>query len=230
MDAPQNSGKDQNGQNNEKKTQLSWSQPLTSPSKGQLKPAQSSSAAIGDNSVQHQSHAMRNLVIAAVAILVIAGVAWAITGRKGSPTETNTASSPNSATPATTANPSGAAVSAGTSSATQTQASFPSGALVLPSPQNAGLEVAVANIEVKVPTWVVIYENYNGQPGNVLGAALFTKDRTSGAIDLLRGTLPGQTYYAGEARDDGDHMFSMVGDPAIRDTGGNPITLKFQTK
>ena len=85
-------------------------------------------------------------------------------------------------------------------------------------------------MKVSVPTWVVIYENYNGQPGNVLGAGLFVAGRTSGVVDLLRGTLPGQTYFAGESRDDGDHMYSMDNDPAVRDANGNPVWIKFETK
>lgn len=104
------------------------------------------------------------------------------------------------------------------------------GGLTIPSPQSAGLQVAVSNVSVSSPTWVVVYENHNGEPGNALGAALFTPERTSGAVELLRGTLPGQTYFAGEARDDGDHMFSLQNDPAVRDENGNPLWLQFQTR
>ena len=170
-----------------------------------------------------ENHTMRNLIITVVAILVVMGIAWAVTGDKKSSDTTNTSPTATSTTTGSTGTQTG-------TTSSNTQVSFPSGALVIASPQNAGLEIAVSNVVVQVPTWVVIYENYNGQPGNVLGAALFTKDRSSGAVDLLRGTLPGQTYFAGEARDDGDHMFSMTNDPATRDTNGNPITLKFETK
>ncbi|MBY0473024.1 hypothetical protein K2Q00_01925 [Patescibacteria group bacterium] len=220
MDESQNSGK---------KPQLSWAQPVSSIKPTQMKSSQNPPIGSGETRTNSASaparsdHTMRNLIIAIVAILVVMGIAWAITGNK------KDSDAVSDTTPSKTAGkPSSAAVS-GTPSSTA-QASFPSGPLVITSPQNAGLEIAVSNVAVQVPTWVVIYENYNGQPGNVLGAALFTKDRSSGAVDLLRGTLPGQSYFAGEARDDGDHMFSMANDPATRDANGNPITLKFETK
>lgn len=227
MDAPQNSGNDKN----EKKPQLSWAQPISSiKPTSSVKPAQNSSSGAGaprENSASasaasENSHTKRNLIITVVAILVVMGIAWAITGNEKSPTGT-----PSNTVPSGTTTNNGGAQTGTTST---TQATFPSGSLVVASPQTAGLTVAISNVVVQVPTWVVIYENYNGQLGNVLGAALFTKDRSSGVVDLLRGTLPGQSYFAGEARDDGDHMFSMVNDPAIRDANGNPITLTFQTK
>jgi hypothetical protein len=130
------------------------------------------------------------------------------------------------------ANPSATATSStqAMSGSAASNVSLADGSLSIPSPQTAGLEIAVSNVSVNVPTWVVIYENYNGQPGNVLGAGLFVPGRTSGAVDLLRGTLPGQTYFAGESRDDGDHMYSMANDPAVRDSNGNPVMLEFHTK
>ncbi len=221
MDAPQNSG-------NDKKPQLSWAQPISSikPTASLNSTPKQSPSAVPQNrsadSVQAKPHTMRNLIITIVAILVVMGIAWAITGNEKTPTGT-----PSNTVPSGTTTNNGGAQTGTTST---TQATFPSGSLVVASPQTAGLTVAISNVVVQVPTWVVIYENYNGQLGNVLGAALFTKDRSSGVVDLLRGTLPGQSYFAGEARDDGDHMFSMINDPAIRDANGNPITLTFQTK
>jgi len=219
MDAPQNSGNDKN----EKKPQLSWAQPISSikPTASlNSTPKQNPSAvpqnrSAGSAQAKQQmfdgsNHTMRNLLITVVTILAVMGIAWAITGNEKSPTGT----------------PSNTIPSGTTTDNRGTQ----SGSLVVASPQTAGLTVAISNVAVQVPTWVVIYENYNGQLGNVLGAALFTKDRSSGVVDLLRGTLPGQSYFVGEARDDGDHMFSMINDPAIRDANGNPVTLTFETK
>ena len=102
--------------------------------------------------------------------------------------------------------------------------------LSIPSPQDPGLQVAVSRVAVSELTWVVVYENRGGQPGNALGAALFTSERQSGVVDLLRGTLPGQTYLAGQSRDDGDHIFSLDNDPPIRDEEGNPIFIEFRTR
>ena len=92
------------------------------------------------------------------------------------------------------------------------------------------MQVAVAAVDVSTPTWVVVYEDNNGVPGNVLGAGLFTSSNKSGVVELLRGTLPGQTYFVGESRDDGDRMYSMTNDPATRDQSGNPVLTTFQTK
>jgi hypothetical protein len=105
-----------------------------------------------------------------------------------------------------------------------------SGPLSIPSPQDPGLQIAISHITVSELTWVVVYENRGGQPGNALGAALFTPDRQSGVVELLRGTLPGQTYLAGQSRDDGDHIFSLDNDPPVRDAKGDPVFVEFRTR
>ena len=145
---------------------------------------------------------------------------------------TNKTSSSDDASATSTAARQGTttATTATKSVATPVTTTMTNNSLVITSPQDAGLQVAVSNVTVSVPTWVVVYENHNGQPGNALGAALFTADRTSGVVDLLRGTLPGQTYIAGEAQDDGDHIFSMQNDPAVRDAQGNPVWVSFKTR
>ena len=215
----------QTGQNNNqggnKKTQLSWSQPVTTPTSSpasknetpKMTPpmTQSMPAAQTNNT-------FRNTVIVVVLLAAI-GIVWmTVSSNKQTPT-TSTPGMAGTATTTQTTSMSGGTV-----------VTTADGAVSIPTPQTAGLEIAVSNVHVSVPTWVVIYENYNGQPGNVLGAGLFTSDRTSGVVDLLRGTLPGQTYFAGESRDDGDHMYSMDNDPPVRDANGNPIWVKFQTK
>lgn len=219
--------------NDKQKPQLSWSQPITSKTSSKpsqnahadsSEPRQSStpaSAASGAGmELKNKNRAGRNIIIAAVGLIVIAGIVWAVEANK------NTKSATSLAQPAQNLSTGAGAPRQGSAAAS---AALSDGSLSLPSPQSSGLEVSVSHIVVTVPTWVVIYENYNGQPGNALGAGLFTPERRSGVVDLLRGTLPGQTYFAGEARDDGDHMFSMVNDPAVRDAGGNPIVLQFQT-
>lgn len=103
-------------------------------------------------------------------------------------------------------------------------------ALSIPSPQDPGFEVAVSRVIVSELTWVVVYENRAGQPGNALGAALFTSERQSGVVNLLRGTLPGQTYLAGQSRDDGDHIFSLDNDPPVRNAQGDPVFVEFRTR
>lgn len=92
------------------------------------------------------------------------------------------------------------------------------------------MQIVVSNVSVEVPTWIVIYESRDGEPGNVLGAALFTATRKSGTVDLLRTTLPGQGYFASEARDDGDRMYSIEKDTPVRDGEGNQLWMRFQTR
>lgn len=104
--------------------------------------------------------------------------------------------------------------------------------LTIPSPQSAGLYVEVSRATVTEPTWVVIYEDRGGVPGNALGAALFFPTsqggETSGTVELLRGTLIGHSYFAGESLDDGDKMFSNTTDKPIRNEKGNPIMVEFK--
>src|SRR3989344_1885239 len=57
--------------------------------------------------------------------------------------------------------------------------------LTISSPQIAGNSVAVAKAVVSAPTWIVVYENNAGQPGNALGAALFFPENQGGTVELL---------------------------------------------
>lgn len=103
--------------------------------------------------------------------------------------------------------------------------------LTVPSPQDAGFQVAIANASVSAPTWVVVYDNVNGVPGGkALGAMVFFPTTRSGAIELLRGTLPGGKYFVGELLDDGDFVFSTQNDKPVRDAEGNPLWVSFETK
>ena len=177
----------------------------------------------------------RALLVLGVAIAVLF-IGWAIVGvtkHKGSEEVVQLPEETDVATNQAPAQEGG--VAAVTTVPTPTPATAPvsettSDNLVIPSPQDAGLQVAVTNVSVQVPTWVVVYENHNGTPGNVLGAGLFVEGRTSGAIDLLRGTLPGSSYFVGEARDDGDHMYSMQNDLIVRDNSNNPVFIQFNTR
>ncbi|HEY4511188.1 MAG TPA: hypothetical protein VJG29_02335 [Candidatus Paceibacterota bacterium] len=95
--------------------------------------------------------------------------------------------------------------------------------------QQDGFVVAVSRVAVDEPTWVVIYEDNGGQPGNALGAARFTSERTSGTVNLLRGTLPQSSYYGVLHADDGDRIFSLERDFPLRDEKGNPLMVHFMT-
>lgn len=151
-------------------------------------------------------------VVAWLAVGVVAGViiAWGATGalnKKGSGT---TAGSLQSAT------------STGAS-----QANATSSLLTVASPQKAGTQVAVSGVTVSTPVWVVVYESREGKPGNVLGASLFFPGTPSGTVELLRGTIAGQSYFVTERKDNGDRKFSLTADSLVLGTDGQPMWATF---
>jgi hypothetical protein len=94
------------------------------------------------------------------------------------------------------------------------------------SPQKAGLSVTITGTEISQPTWVAVYESRDGKPGNVLGASLFFPGQQGGTVDLLRGTVAGQTYFVTRQTDNGDHKFSLHGDPLLLENGA-PVWVSF---
>lgn len=113
---------------------------------------------------------------------------------------------------------------------TPTTGAVSNGALSVSSLQSAGLSVAVSNISVAVPTWVVIMDNNNGTPGNALGAQMFFPGEKSGSIDLLRATVSGKSYLVAEYVDDGDHKFSKQMDAQVTGISGAPTLVEFTVR
>lgn len=103
-------------------------------------------------------------------------------------------------------------------------------ALVVPSPQDAGLSVAVSSANVSAPTWVVVYESKNGVRGNALGAALFFPGGQTKTVNLLRATTAGQSYLVGRHVDNGDKQFSLTLDQAVVNGAGQPMYTEFRTR
>ncbi|MDO8548221.1 MAG: hypothetical protein Q7R71_00945 [bacterium] len=106
--------------------------------------------------------------------------------------------------------------------------------LSIASGQEAGTTVAVSHVSVEEPTWVIIYDDEGGFPGKALGAQLFFPPsdggETSGTVSLIRNTLPGHRYLAGERVDDGDHTFSSQNDTLVTTANGNALTIQFTIK
>lgn len=73
------------------------------------------------------------------------------------------------------------------------------------SSQPAGKVVFVTNVTAAKPLWVAIHDDENGKPGKVLGAGLFSPGAESGAVELLRSTVAGTSYFAVVHTDDGDY-------------------------
>ena len=153
-----------------------------------------------------------------VVVGVIAGVvlAWGWSSWRSSPAPT----SDDTSGIASTSN------SNGVDTSTATLSSAP---LSITSPQPAGTTVAVASAVVSAPTWVVIYEDNNGKPGNALGAALFFPGTPSGSVELLRATTAGKTYFAAKQVDNGDRKFSLKTDRLLTEDG-QVQWVTFETK
>lgn len=178
-----------------------------------------------------QKSGMGKLISIFIAGLVVGFVlGWGWSTSRPTPTTTPTNTTQTSSAGTQTAGTGSSAVSgigiSNTGNVTATGAT----ALTIPSPQDSGMQVAVASASVLQPTWIVVYDNVNNQPGRALGAELFFPTTKSGAIDLLRGTLPGQKYFVGESVDDGDKIFSPQNDKPVRDAQGNPVWVTFQTR
>lgn len=97
------------------------------------------------------------------------------------------------------------------------------------SPQTAGSQVVVYKAIVSQPTWIVVYDNKGGQPGNALGAALFFPEVQSGTVELLRPTLSGKSYLAVKQVDNGDRKFQLHGDQFLSE-GGEVQWVTFEVR
>lgn len=93
-------------------------------------------------------------------------------------------------------------------------------------PQPAGLKVSITKAVVSKPTWVVVYEDNDGKTGRALGATLFTAQKQSGTVTLLRGTVAGNDYLVGQSVDDGNKTFSLKADKPVL-VGDNPLLVGF---
>ncbi len=207
------------------KSSLSWSQPAVPSAVPKAAAPVASPAPKSTSKVAAQtSHTGTYVGIFVGGLIVGALIGWALTGSHPSGTASTTATSTTSTstTGSTTGTPQNTTTIIG------------SGTITVTSPQTAGFAVAVSNVQVSQPTWVVVYEDRAGSMGNALGAALFLPQSgnnvQSGTVQLLRATLPGQNYFAGEAVDDGDKVFSLDADKPARDAQGNVALTQFSAK
>ena len=230
------------GQQGGQKPTLSWSQPAaakpaTAPNANTgvtnttPKPAAPATPVKSANvSASADSSNMGTYIGIFVAGLIIGAlVGWGITsGKSGS-----TATVATSTSMATSSGNSAAAANSGSGTIDLSGATAGPNSVTLAAQQQAGFAVAVSKVIVTQPTWLVVYEDHNGVPGNAIGAGLFFSasigGNTSGTIQLLRATLPGQSYFVGQSLDDGDKIFSLQNDKPVRDAQGNPLLTQFTT-
>lgn len=94
--------------------------------------------------------------------------------------------------------------------------------------QDAGSTATVRSATLSEEGWVVIHEDWNGKPGNILGARrLLAGTHQAVVVELLRSTEGGKVYYAMLHRDDGDKAFAHTRDLPVLDAGGSPIMMRF---
>lgn len=209
---------------NDKKPSLSWSQPAAPVNSA--KPVSATPPTVQKSTppaviASEKSNMSAYVGIFVAGIVVGALIGWGITASRNG-TGTVATSTPNG-TESTSQN--------GTSNVDLSGSTIGSGTIVVASPQVAGEMVAVSNVSVAAPTWVVVYEDVNNTPGRILGAELFfpvsMKGATSGSITLLRPTVAGQSYFVGQRVDDGDKAFSTTLDMPVVDTAGSQMMTKF---
>ena len=213
----------QQNDNNQKQGPLSWSTPSTSSTPKKEAPASPSVPPIamtGSNTGKY---------VGMVVVGIIAGVliAWgwsavrnpSVAGQSATSTEQGTEQA------STQTDSSGTSVSTSTGAPAQGADS----AFTITSPQPAGTSVAIAKAIVDRPTWIVVYENKNGTPGNALGATLFFPAAQQGKVELLRATVAGKSYLAVKQVDDGDRKFELRGDQYLSE-GGEVQWVTFEVR
>lgn len=95
--------------------------------------------------------------------------------------------------------------------------------------QFPGNQVQLKAVSFSDSGWAAVYEDRDGEPGNILGAQRFDAGEHTGTVDLTRGTEEGSLYYVILHRDDGDREFDFKIDTQLLDEDGNRIEMKFQT-
>jgi hypothetical protein len=93
--------------------------------------------------------------------------------------------------------------------------------------QNPGRIVVVNQVLIETAGWVVIHEDSNGTPGNILGARIFEKGSNSGVIQLLSSMKVGKSYLAVVHTDNGDGSFDVKQDKILKDANGKDVMTKF---
>lgn len=104
--------------------------------------------------------------------------------------------------------------------------------VVVAENQSSGGSVLVKLASLAQDGWVVVHEDRDGKPGNVLGATY----RTAGlynnvTVRLLRGTTAGGTYYVMIHKDDGNKDdFSLKTDTDVMTSAGEPVMVTFKAQ
>ena len=94
--------------------------------------------------------------------------------------------------------------------------------------QLAGLRVDIGEFTLAKNGWIVIYEDNNGKPGNILGAHRYNAGTyEKGEVNLLRNTEEGSVYYAMIHSDNGDKKFDYKDDTPVLNSSRVPVMSAF---
>jgi hypothetical protein len=93
--------------------------------------------------------------------------------------------------------------------------------------QFPGRVVYVSSATLPQNGFVVIHEDANGQPGNIIGSRFFRRGTNPGSIELTASTVEGRRYWAMLHTDNGDGTFNATQDLPIRDAAGNIVMKSF---
>ncbi len=122
--------------------------------------------------------------------------------------------------------------SAGPNKGTIVSVSVPTAASISVSDQAAGEMVTLGRVDMTVDGWVVVHEDRDGAPGNILGAQRFDAGSYSGgSVELLRPTVAGGKYYVMLHADDGDKMYDHTLDTThVKNSAGMDVVMSFTAK
>ncbi len=95
--------------------------------------------------------------------------------------------------------------------------------------QSAGGVVYVSSLTFPKESWIAVREDNDGVMGNILGARRYPTGEHTGAIELLRDTQAGQTYYVVIYIDDGDKDFDHKKETLLINSEGNATAAIFRT-
>ena len=78
--------------------------------------------------------------------------------------------------------------------------------------QSAGKPIHVSGFTVTQNQWMAVYEDQDGKPGWILGAARVHPGDSEVDVELLRPTQPKTKYYVAILNDDGSDSFNRMTD------------------
>jgi len=161
------------------------------------------------------SETQKIAIFALAAFIIGIGVGFVLAEDTGAPANTDEDIEAATSTQATSSN--------STRTATTTTS-------ITVNDQPAGETVLVDSATIDRVGWAAVYENRDGEPGNILGARLIPQaGEWSGTIPLLRNTEADRNYFVKLLGDDGDRSFNHEEDLPLAGEGGSDVMTEFKT-